>query len=64
MSQNTVPSQSAMADEKTGTESEVILFNLSSAEGQLGFMGQLTKGCLISVTVSFTGFKISREGRP
>lgn len=53
-----------MADEKTGTESEVILFNLHSAEGQLGFMGQLTKGCLISVIVSFTGFKISREGRP
>lgn len=57
-------SQSAVAVEKTGTENEVILFNLHSAEGQLGFMGQLAKGCLISVIVSFTGFKISGEGRP
>lgn len=58
-------SQSAMAVEKTGTEKEVTLFNLlHSAAGQLGFMGQLAKGCLISVIVSFTGFKISREGRP
>lgn len=51
-----------MAVEKTGTENEVILFNLHSAEGQLGFMGQLAKGCFISV--SFTGFKISRKGKP
>lgn len=57
-------SQSAVAVEKTGTENEVSLFNLHSAEGQLGFMGQLAKGCLISVIVSFTGFKISGEGRP
>lgn len=56
-------SQSAMADEKTGAENEVLLFNLHSAEGQLGFMGQLAKGWLISVIVSFTGFKISRERR-
>lgn len=50
--------------EKTGTDNEVILFSLLSAEGQLGFMGQLAKGCLISVIVNFTGFKIRREERP
>jgi len=53
-----------MAVEKTGTENEITLFNLHSAEAQLGFMGQLAKGCLISVIANSTGFKISREGRP
>lgn len=53
-----------MAVEKAGTEHEVILLNLQSAEGQLGFMRLLAKGYLISVTVSFTRFKISREGKP
>lgn len=52
-----------MAVEKTGTEKEVILFNLHSAEGQLGFMGQLAKGCLISVIVNFLALK-SGEGSP
>jgi len=36
-----------MAVEKTGTENEVILFNIHPAEGQLGFRRQLKKGCLI-----------------
>lgn len=57
-------SQSAVAVEKTATENEVILFNLQSAEGQLGFVRQLSKGYLISLIVSFTGFKISGEGKP
>lgn len=57
-------SQSAVAVERTGTENEGTLFNLQSAEGRLGFMRQLSKGCLISLIVSFTGFKISREGKP
>lgn len=56
-------SQSAMAVEKTGTENEVILFNVHSAEGQLCFMGQLAKGCLISVILSFTGFKNQQRGK-
>lgn len=34
-----------MTVEKTEMENEVILFNLHSAEGCLGFMGQLAKGC-------------------
>lgn len=52
-----------MAVEKTGTENEVIMFSVHSAEGQLCFMGQLAKGCLISVIVSFTGFKNQQRGK-
>lgn len=46
-----------MAVEKTGTENEVILFILQSAEGQMGLVRQLSKGCVISLIVSFMALK-------